>query len=346
MSNQGLDLSKHASPARRHQLSRSITELSAPIRLHRHHQLHHQLHQRRQPSRDDGTLQPVSLTIQSPRASLDLPRSEGVTPYTMSTDQSRRTSMLPPGAEELGALAAAAVVASRERQLHEERSQAASRTAGLRKTLTDLTAFSNATTRRLDESYYAILEKLSMLQNTILVLKELAGMAQNTDDTFKADSQGLIIEVESQLNAVGHFDEQEKRIASLQYRIFTGRQRAQKLSERVDLVRERVEGWARVDKDWQERTRKRLKVIWVITSVMVLAIMFILFGVQYTRSNMDVSRETNLASMSKQAAAIDEVSANSSRVSDQLSEDLRAALDSTRGDGTSTEEVFRAFDEL
>ena len=88
-----------------------------PLGQHQHH--HHGQRRYLDPNDRDAPL----------RASLDLPRSEGVTPYRMnSAEHSRRTSMLPAGAEDIGTLAAAAA-AIREKQLREERARAALRTA-------------------------------------------------------------------------------------------------------------------------------------------------------------------------------------------------------------------------
>ena len=50
----------------------------------------------------------------------------------------------------------------------------------------------------------------------------------------------------------------------------------QSLSRRVDIVRERIEGWARADKEWQDRTRKRLRYFWVMLSVVLLALVVLL----------------------------------------------------------------------
>lgn len=130
MSNHGVDTSKHTSPQRPgYQLSRSISEASPPLKHHRHQ---NRLHQRRHQDRNSDRLPPfAATTLQMPlRGSLDLPRSEGVTPYLLSSaEQSRRASMLPPGAEEVGPLAVAQAVASQEKQQLAERRQAALRTA-------------------------------------------------------------------------------------------------------------------------------------------------------------------------------------------------------------------------
>ncbi|KAK6843566.1 hypothetical protein PG987_004426 [Apiospora arundinis] len=242
MSNNGaaLDLSstRSASPRRpQHRMSRSITDASAPTKQRHGHQHHHlpHLHQRRnQRDRNDRVPQSAAPTLQMPaRASLDFPRSEGVTPYMLSSaEQSRRASMLFQGTEDIGTLATAAA-AVREKQLQTEKERAASRTAGLKKSLTDLNTFSTDTMRRLDDTYYAVLEKLSTLQSTLVAMKELACMSQETKDVFRKDAQELVTEVETQLDSFGQFDEQEERIEALKSRILTGRQKVQSLSERM-----------------------------------------------------------------------------------------------------------------
>ena len=99
MSSNGAETPKQASPYRpRHQITRSITELSSPIRLGRHHHTHH----RRDRSRDERVpvLQSAAPVLQAPpRSSLDFTKSEGVTP-NLSRNPSRRASLLIPSADD------------------------------------------------------------------------------------------------------------------------------------------------------------------------------------------------------------------------------------------------------
>jgi hypothetical protein len=213
----------------------------------------------------------------------------------------------------------------------------------------DLSSFSLATTRRLDDTYYSVLEKLSMLQSTIISIKELAGMSQETRETFKTESRSLITEIESQLDALGQFDEQQQRIESLQSRIHIGRQKVQKLSERVDVVRQQVEGWERADREWQEKTRRRLKVLWIITSVVVLVILLLFAGVHYAPGEVETVKQTISDMISSNGSVISSGGQRSadSTVSAHLSQDVRAAMDRARGDGPVVdEEILRVFDEL
>ncbi|KAK8139736.1 hypothetical protein PG984_000859 [Apiospora sp. TS-2023a] len=369
MSNNGaaLELSstRSASPRRpQHRMSRSITDASAPTKQRHGHQHHHlpHLHQRRHPrDRSDRAPQSAAPTLQMPaRASLDYPRSEGVTPYLLSSaEQSRRASMLLQGNEDIGTLATAAA-AVREKQLQVDRERAASRTAGLKKSLTDLNTFSTDTMRRLDDTYYAVLEKLSTLQSTLVAMKELACMSQETNEVFSKDAKDLVTEVEAQLDSFGQFDEQEERIEALKGRILTGRQKVQSLSERMDRVHARVENWEKADRDWQERTRKRLRVVWIITSIMLFVVVGVFLAAQYGPT-MDVPALSEMVSDSIPDAVSDFVSgnrqggnvsvpggiANTTRASDHLEDEVKAALNHTRDEGSPAEEaVLRAFDEL
>src|SRR5437016_3208943 len=111
----------------------------------------------------------------------------------------------------------------------------------------NLNALSNTTTRRLDNTYYSILEKLSMLQSTISSLKELANMTRALKTDFKAESDEVVSDVSAQLDTFSDFSEQEKRIEALQERIKKGREKIKVLANRVDVVKERVEGWERAE---------------------------------------------------------------------------------------------------
>lgn len=234
-----------------------------------------------------------------------------------------------------------------EEVLREQREKFALRIAGLRRSLGELNSFSTATMGRLDDTYYAVLEKLSTLQSTIIGLKELAGMSLELNETFKKESQGLFSELEEQTNSFGQFDDQQKRIEELQGRIHTGRDKVEALSKRVDVVRERIEGWERADKEWQERTRKRLKIIWIIMSIMVFSLILILVGAQYAPSSEQVPALSDLASrVGNGESSLREMAGNQSISVASMIDEVRDVLNSRRSNNSTEDDVFRAFDEL
>jgi hypothetical protein len=151
--------------------------------------------------------------------------------------------------------------------------------------LISLNTLSNNTTRRLDNTYYSVLENLSMLQNTISSLKELAGIARELNGEFKSESEEIVGDIRIQLDGFEGFEKQEKKIAGLQARIVQGRDRIKVLGGRVDVVRDRVEGWEKAEFEWQEKTRKRLRVLWTVMSICAVLVVA-LVGFQYTPARM------------------------------------------------------------
>jgi hypothetical protein len=159
--------------------------------------------------------------------------------------------------------------------------------SGLQRSLAELESFANTTTKQLDDTYYSFLEKLSALQNTIAALKELSDQSRQLNSSFGAEADDLVTDTNSQLDTFGQFEDQQNRIESLQGRIQAGRELIGSLSERVDAVSGRIESWERADWEWQEKTRKRLKTFWVVTSVIVFLILSVFIGSQYAPEGLE-----------------------------------------------------------
>ncbi|KAI0021449.1 hypothetical protein F4780DRAFT_770164 [Xylariomycetidae sp. FL0641] len=351
VNHEGSEPVKTTTPKRpRHQVRRSISETSPPVKRSLHHHLHHHhLHHHHSQRKDRAPLSAAPI----PRGSLEMPRSEGVTPAPLADASQRLDMFLPKNDEAAGNARVAATlpvptIPNDVRHQKRQQEEVGSATAGLRKSLVDLSTFSNTTMRRLDDTYYSVLERLSMLQNTIVAMKELAGMSQELGKTFESESQGMMSEVETQLSSFDQLDGQQKRITELQGRIYTGRERVQALSHRVDVVRQRIEGWERADRGWQERTRRRLKKLWMFTLVIALAMVLLFVGAQYAPSSMDVTMVTELGSGNTGGRALQDGMAEnqSSSSAAAMAEEVREALSQRRGDSARENEVFRAFDEL
>lgn len=120
-----------------------------------------------------------------------------------------------------------------------------------------------------------------MLQSTVSAMRELAASSRDILASFDNDTGELEREVQDQLETLGQFDDHEKRIQEMQARIQLGRGKIEQLSARVDVVKNRVEGWEKADMEWQEKTRKRLKRGWIVTSVIVGTVLLLSFGARY-----------------------------------------------------------------
>ncbi|KAI8671218.1 hypothetical protein NCS57_00596000 [Fusarium keratoplasticum] len=280
----------------RHQLKRSITELTSPVKLSRRKEKERE----RDRDRYHDDRAPHYISISHPvsvspyyqgRASVEImPRSEGVTPM-MSPDQSRRPSVMLAREEENRNGNAAVPVEpklNKEEKLKEDQAKSSSQVEGLKQSLVELGTFSTSTARRLDETYYAVLEKMTTLQSTVSVLKELAEESQSIHNNFEKDAREIENDITVQIASMGQFKEHQDNIESLQARIQDGRARIRALSDRVDIVRERVELWERLDKESQDKTRLRLRAIMICMSVIMLTMLVLFFGAQYLSPNGDI----------------------------------------------------------
>jgi chromosome segregation ATPase len=96
------------------------------------------------------------------------------------------------------------------------------------------------TTRRLDNIYYSILEKLSILQSTLIGLQGLSDQTKQLVKTFDTDADRVKNEVQEQINSFGGFAKQNQRIESLEYRIKQSKEKTDTLTKRLDAARDRV----------------------------------------------------------------------------------------------------------
>ncbi|PQE04351.1 septum formation initiator domain-containing protein [Rutstroemia sp. NJR-2017a BBW] len=278
MSSSNGDGSKLTSPVRpRHQVTRSISHRSQ--HHHHHHHYHHpHIHRR---DKDEKSSQ---STLQKAHAgsSIEGTKSEGVSPNE-SRNTSRRTSVFGSAGDGLDVARAnirrplkdGELAAEKEKEVlmatlvvscqSSCRANCANRE--LRNTLTDLNTLSNNTTRRLDNSYYAVLEKLSVLQSTIVSLKELASMTRELNEGFNTEAEEVVQEIKTQLDGFEGFEMQQNKVEGLEQRVKQGRETIKTLSGRVEVVRKRVESWEKTEQEWQEKTKKRLQILWVFISI-------------------------------------------------------------------------------
>ncbi|KAK4154718.1 hypothetical protein C8A00DRAFT_14162 [Chaetomidium leptoderma] len=346
MSQNGGDASKASSPGRpRHQIKRSISEISSPIRLRRHHS-HRAAIELDRDSRT-STSQSAIPVVQG-RPSFEWSRSEGVTP-NLTPSASRRTSVLYASADEV----MPATKASKDNVLingfADEQQKALARESGLQRSLAELESFASSTTKQLDDTYYSFLGKLSALQGTVAALKELAELSGQLNDSFNTEADELATDISAQLDAFGQFEDQQQRIESLQSRIQAGRELIRSLGERVDAVGERIEGWGQADREWQEKTRKRLKAVWVVTSVVIFLVLSLFIGSrQYAPEGLEETT-TRIASDGlntlRDVAGVKTDTLRSSRDTESQGHS-RPLNSSTEPPGVSSPDMLRVFDEL
>ncbi|KAH8820348.1 hypothetical protein F5884DRAFT_44231 [Xylogone sp. PMI_703] len=278
----------------KHHVSKSLSEPLPPGTHNKIHRHHHQKHIR---DRDD----------RSPRSSNQLlqPSSngEGQKAETFSSSGSRSHSRRPSLRGSVDDVTDLRSSTSREKrtvteaELKEEIEKGVQRAAGLRNAITELNKVSNSTTRRLDNSYYSVLEKLSVLQGTINSLKNISTMTRQVNEEFKLESGNLSREIDSQINGFRDFETQEKRILELQERVEKGREKIKGLNQRVDVVRQRVGEWEMTEGAWKEQARKRWRLVWItIATCIGIIIAIIVFQYRPTKTpGPEVLQDANMS---------------------------------------------------
>lgn len=194
---------------------------------------------------------------------------------------------------------------------HIQREQRRNATRVLRAATTELDQLSSSTSQRLDAVYGSILTRLSVLQDTVLALRSLATAARATNRRFTSEAEAVVHEIDQQVMQLEAPDnaasdaatresigvvltpaDQQYRLELLSSRVHRGRQTIQQLAERVAMTHNKVQRWERADGVWQERTRARLKTLWVvITSALLALVLMVLLAVMLRSSGGNFSIE-------------------------------------------------------
>ncbi len=218
----------------------------------------------------------------------------------------------------------------------------------LRKSLVDLNSLSNHSTSRLDNTYYNVLEKLSILHSTIASMKELATLTRQLNDDFIKESSEVTKDIETQLDGFDDFRPQERKIEDLEHRIESGRERAHMLGDRVDLVMQKIERWERVESEWQQRTRKRLKFLWAITATALL-ILVGLVAFQYTPARTHgpgTLRGSNVSNITVNIPQMEDLFGNETHSLSRMATDALEKLKRVPEEELEDDPRLRAFDDL
>lgn len=124
----------------------------------------------------------------------------------------------------------------------------------LRDRLSDIGNVSSDINRRLEYTYYNLLEKLGNLVGTIKSFQNLSTQSQHLIDNFEAETSKLDEDIQRRLERFRTgFDERGARVAELEERGATANLKAKELGTRLENARVIVENWER-----REATAKKI----------------------------------------------------------------------------------------
>ncbi|EKV11569.1 Cgr1 [Penicillium digitatum] len=144
----------------------------------------------------------------------------------------------------------------------------------LRSALTSIGTLATDVTRRLDYTYYNLLEKTTALNSTISSFQELSDSASTLLNDFERETAGLDQDIRRQLSDLKGFEPQIQKADALEQRMKAGRQRVEELGKRLETVRHEIDSWEQRETEWQTRTSRRLRIFWgIVTSALLVLVL-------------------------------------------------------------------------
>jgi hypothetical protein len=130
-------------------------------------------------------------------------------------------------------------------------------------------------TRRLDYTYYNLLEKVGNLVAIVQSFRSLSSQTKDMVDTFARDASRLERDVKIKVERLKtSFDEKKSDVKRLEERGARASAKAQELGSRLESARQRVEAWEK--KEGAERRRRSWfwKGTWTVLTVVVVVVFF------------------------------------------------------------------------
>ncbi|KAK5130909.1 hypothetical protein LTR08_001573 [Meristemomyces frigidus] len=157
----------------------------------------------------------------------------------------------------------------------------------LRQSLKEVEEVGMSSTRQLDDTYYGILEKASILRSTVASLQQLAEESRRMHPHFREDAEGMEKETRQSIEGFGNFDEQEKAINELVGELKVSKADTEMLNERLEAARNRIEAYEKRELAKRVKRRNQWNATWgTLVGILLLVIVIVLL-----RNRRDVARQ-------------------------------------------------------
>lgn len=158
-----------------------------------------------------------------------------------------------------------------------ERNRREARQEDVSAALNALSKDAHTATRKLDDTYYSLLEKLVSLKATLASLQQLSEQAKSSKDEFGQDAEALTSEVKGQIEGFGGYRAQEQNVDDLVTRLNNGKEKAGKLEARLETCRGRLEKWERKQQEEQKLRNRTWAITWAVLATVLAIILTIVF---------------------------------------------------------------------
>ncbi|KAI7163639.1 hypothetical protein KC349_g1211 [Hortaea werneckii] len=157
----------------------------------------------------------------------------------------------------------------------------------LARSLKEVEDMGMSSTRQLDDTYYAILEKASILRSTVASLQQLADESRRMHQQFKDDSGALETDTRDNIDHFNNFEEQEKTINELVSKLQSSKDETNKLNERLEKARTRIENYEQKQEAHRAKRRKQ----WHAIGGTLLGVILLVVAVLLLRHRRDVAEQ-------------------------------------------------------
>jgi hypothetical protein len=139
--------------------------------------------------------------------------------------------------------------------------------------LNALSRDAHTATRKLDDTYYALLQKVGLLKATIASFQDLHSCLDDTTKDFATRSDSLVKDITGQIDAFQNMSQQDESIDSLVKRLHTSKERAASFESRLESCRSRLERWEKKEQEKNKRNNRTWAL--VLTSVTAFIILIL-----------------------------------------------------------------------
>ena len=157
----------------------------------------------------------------------------------------------------------------RERRRRERRSDE------VNQALNALTKDAHTATRKLDETYYALLEKLGTLTSTISSLQDLSSQAGQAREDWARDVAVVETETEGKLASFGGFETQEAGVEDLVRRLKDARTKSGSLEQRLESCRSRLVRIEEKEEEGRKIVHRRWRIGWAVLASLLLVVLLL-----------------------------------------------------------------------
>jgi hypothetical protein len=144
--------------------------------------------------------------------------------------------------------------------------------------LNALSRDAHTATRKLDDTYYALLQKVGLLKATIASFQDLHSCLDDTTKDFATRSDTLVKDITAQIDAFQNMSQQDESIDKLVKRLHKAKERAESFESRLESCRLRLERWEKKEQEKNKRNNRTWAVaLTSLTAFIILILAIILW---------------------------------------------------------------------